>query len=278
MKTLWFACSMLLALGMSAMSPAQDRLYELRVYTSEKGRQADTLKLIEGPGRTFMSTHKLELLGAWVPTDPADERVLTLLVHSDRKSCDAAWAAFQADPAWQSALKSSEVNGKKPVQAFERIFLTANDYSPAIKPEAVGKRVFELRTYIATPKNLAALNARFRNHTMALFQKHGMTNIVYWSIADGEKLAAKKLLESVSPLGKATADVNDDLSAVGNALVYFITHASEDAAKASFDSFRKDELWNQVRTDSEKAAGGSLTAGNGVKSWFLKPTSFSPIQ
>ena len=257
---------------------AEEALYEMRVYTPESGLRADMLKLMEGTGRKFLAIHKLDLVGAWTPNDAADERVVTLIKHADRKSCDAAWSAFQADPAWQSESKAAANDGKMPVKGVERIFLTVNDYSPELKKEDVGNRVFELRTYIATPNNLGALNKRFKNHTLGLFQKHGMTNVVYWSIAKDEPMPAAKLLNAVSPVGKGNAEISAELPADGNALVYFITHKSEDAAKASFDSFGKDDAWKKARTESEQAAGGSLTAGGAVKSWFLKPTSFSPLK
>jgi len=47
-------------------------------------------------------------------------------------------------------------------------------------------RVFELRTYTAAPGKMDALNARFRDHTCKLFEKHGMTNIGYWNPADAK--------------------------------------------------------------------------------------------
>jgi hypothetical protein len=262
----------------SQTAMAQDSLYELRVYTPEPGRQADLLKFMENTGTKFLVKHKIELVGAWVPNDSSDARVVTLVRHADRKTCDAAWAAFGADPDWQAAYEASAVDGKKPTQSVARIFLNANDYSPKLQVASVGNRVFELRTYIATPNNLAALNNRFRNHTIELFKKHGMNNVIYWSVASGESLKARELLEAVSPVGQSKADVSDQLPAAGNSLVYFLTHASPDAQKASFGTFRDDPVWNQVRTDSEKGAGGSLTAGNGVKSWFLKPTGFSPLK
>ena len=37
--------------------------------------------------------------------------------------------------------------------------------------------VFEMRTYYANEGKLDALKARFRDHTVALFKKHGMTNV-----------------------------------------------------------------------------------------------------
>ncbi|MCE2812725.1 MAG: NIPSNAP family protein [Planctomycetaceae bacterium] len=280
MKTFfgWLLVCFLGGLMIGDQATAQDPLYELRVYTPEEGRQADLLKLMENTGIKFLSKHKIELVGAWVANDASDPRVVTLVRHADRKTCDAAWTAFGADPDWQAAYEASAVNGKKPTKSVTRIFLNTNDYSPKLAIENVGNRVFELRTYITTPNNLGALNNRFRNHTMTLFKKHGMNNVIYWSIASGESIKAKELLDAVSPQGQAKAEISDDLPAAGNSLVYFLTHASPEAQKASFGTFRDDPTWNQVRTDSEKAAGGSLTAGGGVKSWFLKPTSFSPLK
>src|SRR5216117_2392311 len=45
-------------------------------------------------------------------------------------------------------------------------------------------RCFELRVYYAAPGKLDDLNARFRNHTMKIFEKHGMSNIGYWMPLD----------------------------------------------------------------------------------------------
>jgi hypothetical protein len=58
-------------------------------------------------------------------------------------------------------------------------------------------------------------------------------------------------------------------------LIYFLTHKSEAAAKASFDAFRQDPAWVAAKAASEQKAGGSLTVKDGVKSIFLKPTDFS---
>ena len=44
-----------------------------------------------------------------------------------------------------------------------------------------GGKVFELRIYQSTPGNLDNLNARFRDHTLRIFEKHGMENIGYWT-------------------------------------------------------------------------------------------------
>lgn len=59
-------------------------------------------------------------------------------------------------------------------------------------------RVYELRTYTATPGNLDKLLARFREHTLKLFEKYGMTNVGYWVPMDGKDGAADKLVYLLS--------------------------------------------------------------------------------
>jgi len=268
------------SIAMNAISQdSSSTIYELRSYVSEPGRQADVLKLIEGGGMAFMKKHQLNLVAAWVPSDSKDERVFTLISHQNKASCDASWTAFQNDPAWKEVVQKSAVDGKKPVKSIERVFMSVNDYSPSLNMKPAGERVFELRTYIASKGNLAGLNARFRNHTLKLFEKYGMTNIMYWSALEGEPLTCGKLLEAVSPIGKADAKIDVNAPAAGNSLIYFIAHASEEAAKDSFGKFRVDPVWEKVRSESEANAGGmSLTADGGVKSLFLKATSFSPLK
>ena len=46
-------------------------------------------------------------------------------------------------------------------------------------------RVFELRTYTTPEGKLPNLQARFRDHTMSIFEKHGITNVAYWMDAPG---------------------------------------------------------------------------------------------
>jgi len=279
-KSLLATITVLLLAGTAvfAQAPASGILYELRSYVSEPGRQADVLKLLSDGGVPFMAKHNIKLVGAWTNVDPKDERVFTLISHKDKASADSSWAAFQNDPGWKEVIQKSTVEGKKPVKSFERTFMTANDYSPALDVKTVGNRVFELRTYVATKGNLPALNARFKNHTLGLFTKHGMTNILYCSALQGEPLTCAKLLEAVSPLGKASAKMEDDLPAAGNSLIYFISHASPDAAKVSFGKFGGDDDWKNALKASETSAGGPLTVKDGVKSLFLSPTSFSPLK
>jgi len=116
---------------------------------------------------------------------------------------------------------------------------------PASEPQT---RVFELRTYTAAEGKLDELNARFRDHTMRLFEKHGMTNVGYW--------------------------VPMDEPGSNNTLVYLLAHDSREAAKESFAAFRKDPEWQKARDASE--ANGKLAEK--VVSVFVTPTDYSPMK
>ena len=110
-------------------------------------------------------------------------------------------------------------------------------------------RVFELRTYYTLPGRLPNLLARFRDHTTALFEKHGITNIGYWVPAEGQ-------------------------AGAGNTLIYILAHDSEEAAKKSFDAFRADPGWIKARTESEK--DGKIV--DKVVSVMMRPTDFSKMK
>jgi hypothetical protein len=116
---------------------------------------------------------------------------------------------------------------------------------------AKGARVFEMRTYYASPGKLEALHARFRDHTTKLFEKHGMTNVGYWVPIDGQTGAA-----------------------TGNTLVYILSYPSLEARKKSWDAFQHDPEWKTVKDASEKE--GKLV--DKVDSVFLSPTDYSAIK
>ena len=109
-------------------------------------------------------------------------------------------------------------------------------------------QVYELRTYTAPEGKLVNLQARFRDHTMSLFERHGMKNIGYWT--------------------------PQDAPASSNTLVYIIAHNSRQAAETSWANFRSDPEWQQVSRDSQ--VDGRIVSN--VESIFLEPTDFSPIQ
>lgn len=245
------AAAMSFYAGVSAAEP-DNRVYEMRIYYSPAGKLEDLHARFRNHTVKLFEKHGMTNVGYWVPLENPENKLVYLLSYPNREAREESWKKFLADPEWKEAAKKSEANGKL-VSKIDSLFLKPTDYSPAIVPSPGGERVFELRTYTATPGNLDHLHARFRDHTVKLFEKHGMTNIGYWSPLKDQKGA-------------------DDT------LIYILAHRSTDAAKASFDAFRQDPDWVAARKASEDQAGGSLTVKDGVKSEFMRATDYSPIQ
>ena len=108
-------------------------------------------------------------------------------------------------------------------------------------------RVYELRTYTVLPGRLPALHKRFAEHTMALFEKQGMRNEMYWV-----------------PTDSAHRD---------NTLIYVLSHQSREAADKSWQAFSADPEWIRARDASE--ADGPILA-RAPERVFMTPTSYSP--
>jgi hypothetical protein len=107
--------------------------------------------------------------------------------------------------------------------------------------------VYELRVYHAYEGKLDDLLKRFRDHTMALFEKHGIKNVAYWTPTD-------------EPLK-------------GKTLVYMLQHPNREAAKVNWKAFQDDPEWQSVKEKSE--ANGKLVEK--IDSTYLALTDFSPV-
>ena len=119
------------------------------------------------------------------------------------------------------------------------------DASPA--PVVQATQIFELRTYTAADGKFDDLLARFRNHTLRIFDKHGMTSVGYWTPQD-------------EPLSE-------------NTLIYVLAHPSREAAQENWRNFGSDPEWQQVAEESQR--DGRLIAN--LERVYLDPTDFSPM-
>ena len=109
-------------------------------------------------------------------------------------------------------------------------------------------RVFELRTYTTLPGRLDALHARFAEHTTTLFERHGMTNIAYFSPQD-------------APLSE-------------NTLIYILAHDSRAVAEASWAAFRADPEWQRVAEETQRDS----KIVERVEKVFLDATNYSQMK
>jgi hypothetical protein len=118
--------------------------------------------------------------------------------------------------------------------------------APAAAKASVGKgRFFEMRTYTAAEGKIDDLDARFRDHTNKLFQKHGIDLVGYWHPVDKKDV-----------------------------LVYILAYPSRDAREKSWKDFNADPEWQKARTKSEE--NGKLVTK--VESVYMTPTDYSPIK
>jgi hypothetical protein len=242
-----------LALGIISVPAAQQetRFFELRTYYAAPDKLPDLLARFRDHTVKLFEKHGMANIGYWVPETNQEQKLIYLLAFPSREAREKDWKDFFADPQWQAVAKESERNGKL-VTKVDSVFLEPTDFSPAVTPESnASPRVYELRTYHAAPGKLDQLLARFRNHTMALFARHGMGQFGYWVPTEKKDGA-------------------------GETLIYILCHKNTDAAAQSFKDFRADPEWIKVKSESE--ASGSLTVEGGVKSLMMAPTDFSPAK
>lgn len=222
-------------------------VYELRVYTCDEGRlpalhdrfRDHTVGLFEKHGMTNVAYFQP------IEGDTAENTLIYFLWHQSKDAAAESFGAFRADPEWIQVRTESEKDAKILSKPVDSTFVTLTDYSDPL-PAADGDRIYELRTYTTNEGKLDALNARFRDHTLKLFEKHGIENVAYFVPTDEPKSA--------------------------NTLIYLIAHKSRDAARESWKAFGSDPEWKAARDASE--ANGKLLEK--VESVFLKPTDFSP--
>jgi hypothetical protein len=112
-------------------------------------------------------------------------------------------------------------------------------------------RIYELRIYTTHAGRLPALNKRFAEHTVKLFEKHGMKNGMYWVPTEDGRNARKE-----------------------NTLIYVVSHESQEAADKSWKAFQADPDWVKARDASEK--DGKIVEK--VERVFMRLTEYSPVK
>lgn len=107
--------------------------------------------------------------------------------------------------------------------------------------------IYELRIYTVHPGKMGALQARFRDHTTGLFEKHGIKNVGYW----------------VNTIGGRSDE-----------LWYMLAYEDLAQRQAAWAAFGADSEWQKIRTDSEK--DGPLV--HHTENRMMSATDFSPLR
>ena len=172
-----------------------------------------------------------------------------MVSHASREAAKKSWQGFRDDPEWKAMAAETEKDGKF-VNKVESFIPRPDRLQPRrrpIRPAARRGRSSSGRTSPARGSS-TTLNKRFREHTMELFKKHGMTNVAYWSQFDPKPEA-------------------------GDTLVYLLAYPDRDSAKASWKAFGEDPAWVKVYKASQ--ADGIPLAGK-VISTFARADRLQP--
>lgn len=107
------------------------------------------------------------------------------------------------------------------------------------------QRLYEMRTYHPTAGRMEALESRFRDHTIRLFARHGITSVGYWKTYG-----------------------SDDVR-----LIYILSYPDLDSRERSWARFRADPEWQAAAAASER--DGPLVARR--DSIYLSAADYSPM-
>ena len=107
--------------------------------------------------------------------------------------------------------------------------------------------IHELRIYHCMPGKLPALNQRFENITLKMWEKHGIRQAGFWTVLIGE--------------------TNHDL-------YYLLEWESLAEREQKWNAFQADPAWHAARAETEK--NGPIVAH--LTNYILTPTAYSSVK
>ena len=248
------ALASILVIGGAILVPtvARAEVYELRTYTTNEGKLDNLNARFRDHTVGLFDKHGMESIGYWVPTDePRSENTLIyVLRHQSREVASASWKAFIEDPEWAKVAEESQKDGRILAKAPESVYMDAADFSPEFSSGVPGDEVvFELRVYKTNEGKLGNLDARFRDNTIRIFDRHGLQSVAYWH-----------------PLDEPSSS---------NTLIYILRHESREAAGAAWQAFGADEEWQKVARESQ--VDGRILSER-PSATYMKATDYSAIR
>jgi hypothetical protein len=215
--------------------------YEWRTYEAAPGKLPALNTHLEVAARLFKK-HGLGVLGFWTEEIGTGAQVNYMWIYGDLEERAKKLATFAEDAEWKRQVAEETAREGGPVVArTHNTMLQLTPYSPTPR---LSTNVQEWRIYEAMAGKLPDLHNRFANHTLRLFEKHGMTNMGYWTEVFG----------------------------TSNRLVYMLGYPSLGDREKSWAAFQRDPDWQKARAESEK--NGPLVLKTYVT--ILRPTAYSP--
>jgi hypothetical protein len=105
--------------------------------------------------------------------------------------------------------------------------------------------LYEFRIYYMHPGKIGAIHNRFSEHTIKLFEKHGMKTLDFWEDAEGNPK-----------------------------IYYILEHIDRETRNKNFDAFANDPEWLNVKKLSE--LDGPIVEKIEVS--FMNRVPYSPVK
>ncbi len=227
-------------------SDMKSTYFEIRKYYANEGKLQDLINRFQNHTLKLFEKAGMENIAYFLPVDNTDNSMTYILGYPDEASRDKMWQSFMNDPEWKKAYEASHVNGPL-VKSVEQTFMVlAPHLNDTPKPMPSG--VIQMRTYHLFEGKVPNIQARFRDHTQALFAKQDLRNYPYWMTVEKDGTQPK--------------------------LVYLLGAKDQASFDAGFQAFVKDPAWLKARDESE--ASGKIVEK--VDAVMFKTLPFSPLK
>jgi len=237
-------------LAFTSVARAAASYYELRIYAVTSNKLDAVLERFRDTVEPVRRKHGIVTVGYWsAPGTTNGGTFAYLMAAASKEELQKQEKQFGADPQFKDGYAASNKKHGKTVDKIDSlpqaVDATAKfDFAAAAKP-----RVFDLRVYSVLPGKLDAFRARWRDHAVPIYARHGMQSLGWW--------------------------VSDKKDAVGNdQLICLLAGDSLESLHQSIAVFHKDPNWQHVEKETER--DGKLRSG--VAAFKLTSTDFSTLK
>ena len=196
-------------------------IYELRTYEAVPGKIGALQAHLITACKMF-PRHGLPIVGAWMDEIGRSARITYMWSAENEAARNAGLASFAASAEWRAYAKDEQAREGQITSRVTNRLLVPTPYSPT---PAISGKVQELREYQAVPGKLPNLNARFADHTLRFFTKHGVGLVGLWT----------------------------EIYGTSNRLMYMTSFDSLAAREKNWGTFTADPDWHKVRAETEAA-------------------------
>ncbi len=224
-------------------------IYELRTYEILPGQAAVLHERFASSVLGNFEKHGMQNVGYWSPLiGEFSNQLIYMLGFESLAHRERAWATYQQDPDVQASRREADEKHGPQVKRITNMLLQPTPYSPPIGGGEGSAAVCELRIYDTLPGKAQPLHDRFANVTSRLFEKHGMTNVGYWTPVVG---------------------------GYSNQLYYMLGFEDLAQREKAWASFQQDPEWQAASRATSEQHGVVLEKLTNV---MLRPTPYSPLR